>query len=284
MIFGIAPLWFCALAVKTPAQRTLNKTPDFRILVERKLKKDGKISLKKICPIHTDSTAKRIFSEYGAIFIAADKNLPSKCIFDDETQVRAFQTNLTVKGSDFDGVTIELRESAMNALLEAQKEAAAMNLQITPRGGSIAGRRSFQNTVDLWNSRFYPALDYWVGQGKISPEDAAAAKALPIKEQVARVLGWERKELYFSKDLSKSILYSVAAPGASQHIFLLALDVEQFDDLRVRNILARHGWFQTVKSDLPHFTYLGVKEEELPSLGLVPYLIDGHKFWIPAIK
>jgi hypothetical protein len=108
-------------------------------------------------------------------------------------------------------------------------------------------------------------------------------KTWNIQKQVAQVLDWEKKGYYFSKDFSKSILYSVAAPGASQHIFMLALDVEQFASKPVRDILARHGWFQTVKSDLPHFTYLGVEESRLPALGLKSVMVSGQKFWIPNI-
>ncbi|HNU07534.1 MAG TPA: hypothetical protein PKO33_07170, partial [Pyrinomonadaceae bacterium] len=95
------------------------------------------------------------------------------------------------------------------------------------------------------------------------------------------VLAWEENDWFFSTDFSKSILYSVAAPGASQHIFMIALDVEQFSNPRVRAILAKHGWFQTVKSDLPHFTYMGVQEKELPALGLEPVTVGGQRFWIP---
>jgi hypothetical protein len=65
---------------------------------------------------------------------------------------------------------------------------------------------------------------------------------------------------------------------------MLALDVEQYSNASVRKILADHGWFQTVKSDMPHFTYLGVKESELPSLGLRPVNVDGQKFWIPNVE
>lgn len=90
--------------------------------------------------------------------------------------------------------------------------------------------------------------------------------------------------MFFSKDLSKSILYSVAVPGASQHNFLLALDVQQFGNAQVRAILAENGWFQTVKSDLPHFTYLGLKESELPAHGLKSVTVGGQKFWVPNLK
>ena len=64
---------------------------------------------------------------------------------------------------------------------------------------------------------------------------------------------------------------------------MLAIDVKQFADKQVREILARHGWFQTVQSDQPHFTYLGVAESELPARGLKPVEVGGQKFWIPNL-
>ena len=264
-----------------------SETPNFKDVVENKLKKTYGISLDKICPIETDSVASRVFKEYGAIFVSDNGGkLPARCIFDDENQVSAFQSGANPKTAVIGGTAITLQESAMNSLLEAIEEAKQQKLRITPRGGSIAASRSYRDTERLWDSRFYPALNYWVGKGKISRKDAEIVIGLPIHEQVAKVLEWESKGLYFSKDLSKSILFSVAAPGASQHIFMLALDVEQFANKEVRKILANHGWFQTVKSDLPHFTYLGVKNEEsqLRALGLKAITVGGQKFWIPNIE
>ena len=52
---------------------------------------------------------------------------------------------------------------------------------------------------------------------------------------------------------------------------------------RVREILATHGWFQTVLSDLPHFTFLGLNEDQLPGHGLKRVKVDGQVFWIPNI-
>jgi len=108
-------------------------------------------------------------------------------------------------------------------------------------------------------------------------------RGLPLRQQVAEVLELEKTGIYFSKDLSKSILYSIAAPGASQHIAMLAFDVNEFDNPRVREIMAKHGWFQTVLSDLPHFTYLGLKEKDLPKNGLRSLEINGQMFWIPNV-
>jgi hypothetical protein len=64
---------------------------------------------------------------------------------------------------------------------------------------------------------------------------------------------------------------------------MLAFDANEFLDARVREILAAHGWFQTVLSDLPHFTFLGLKEDELPSRGLKCVEAVGQRFWIPDV-
>ena len=206
------------------------------------------------------------------------------CVFNDEREVNSYQTSIRTRSANVGGTPIELREDAMEALQDAIEDARKQGLQITPRGGRIAAKRTYEDTVRLWNSRFYPALTFWVGKGRISRRESEAAKNFAIQEQVKQVLAWEDKNLWFSKDLSKSILYSVAAPGASQHIFMLALDVEQYANARVRKTLADHGWFQTVLSDLPHFTYLGVDEDELPELGLEAKISGGQKFWIPKMR
>ena len=57
----------------------------------------------------------------------------------------------------------------------------------------------------------------------------------------------------------------------------------EFPDARVREILAAEGWFQTVLSDLPHFTFLGLAENELPDRGLKSLRVNGQKFWIPDV-
>ncbi|MCA1622134.1 MAG: hypothetical protein LC795_23260 [Acidobacteria bacterium] len=142
-------------------------------------------------------------------------------------------------------------------------------------------RRGYADTVRLWNSRLLPALEYWRGQGRLTPEEADRVRALPVREQVGAVLGLERRGIYFSKDFSKSILYSVAAPGASQHLSLLAFDVSEYADARVRATLARHGWFRTVRNDHPHFTYLGLGETQLPSRGLRKLNTPDGEFWVP---
>jgi hypothetical protein len=100
---------------------------------------------------------------------------------------------------------------------------------------------------------------------------------------VPEILELEERGIYFAKDLSKSIIYSVAPPGTSQHLSMLAIDIAEFENPRVREIMAKNGWFQTVVSDLPHFTYLGTDENDLPDLGLKTVVSGDRRFWIPDI-
>ena len=146
-----------------------------------------------------------------------------------------------------------------------------------------AGRRSFEDSLRLWHSRCDPALDHWCARGRLSEGEAERVRRLSPREQVAAVLELEGGGLFFSKDLSKSILRSVAAPGASQHLAMLAFDAAEFADARVRRLLARHGWFQTVLSDLPHFTYLGLAERDLPARGLRRVESGAQTFWVPEM-
>jgi hypothetical protein len=283
----IFPLLFATVMAAVPVTAQLSGVsgdPSFRAVVEKRLKGYSGTTLARVCPVDTDKVAERVFRDYGAMFLSKiGGGPPPKCVFESEAEVQAFQAGVNPSVATVGGVQVTLQRAAMTALLAARDEAAKKGLAITPRGGSEASTRSYQRTVELWRSRFLPALAYWTGRGKIRREDADRARRAPIRQQVEMVLAWEEKGYWFSTDMSKSILYSVAAPGASQHIFMLALDVSQFASRPVREILAKHGWFQTVKSDLPHFTYIGEAEKDLPRLGLTPVTVSGQTFWIPNI-
>jgi hypothetical protein len=231
----------------------------------------------------TDDVGLKLLSEYGSMCVAGGgATAPDKIFFRDESDVSAFQSRLQKSAENIGGFNIELQTAAMDALKKAINEARQSGKNITPRNADAA-KRSYRQTVENWTSRVNPGLEHWVSAGKLTPPEAARIKSLAPAEQVPEILKLEARGLYFSKDFSKSILYSVAAPGSSQHIFMLALDVEQFADRSVREILARNGWFQTIQSDLPHFTYLGIAESELVSKGLKPVEVGGQKFWVPNI-
>jgi hypothetical protein len=256
-------------------------TPFYEALA--KALKKRKINIETVCP-SSDPVSRRILEEYGAIFVADKKVTPPPvCVFTTEEQVTKFQEAAGFEAEFMSYDEVELQPAALKSLKKAREEAQKEGLDITPRDGAEAGRRNYEDSVRLWNSRFEPALDYWLSQGRLTQEQVTRLRGLPLSQQVAEVLELEKTGIYFSKDLSKSILYSIAAPGASQHIAMLAFDVNEFDNPRIREIMGKHGWFQTVLSDLPHFTYLGLKEKDLPKHGLRSLEINGQVFWIPNV-
>jgi hypothetical protein len=251
--------------------------------VLRKSLQKRKTNLESICP-PSDPVARRVLEDYGAIFVANKKVMPPPvCIFRSDEEVAQFQEDAGYATETIGFDQIELQPEAMKELVKARAEAQKENLDITPRDGAEAARRTYQDSMLLWHTRFQPALDYWLAQGRLTEVQVARLRGLPLHTQIAEVLELEKTGIYFSKDLSKSILYSIAAPGTSQHIAMLAFDVNEFDNPRVREILSRHGWFQTVLSDLPHFTFLGLKEKDLPKHGLRQVEVDGQTFWIPNV-
>ncbi len=258
------------------------KSKSFYEVLGKKLKK-RKTPLASLCP-PGDTVARRVLEEYGAMFVATDKvKPPPVCVFTSEEQVKIFQERAGYQTEFISYDDIELQPAAMKSLLKAIDEAQKEGLDITPRDGAEAARRNYEDSLRLWDTRFLPALDYWVSQQRLTSADVERLRALPTYHQISAVLELEKGGIFFSKDLSKSILYSIAAPGTSQHIAMLAFDVMEFDNPRVREILAKHGWFQTVLSDLPHFTFLGHKEKDLPKQGLKAVIVDKQKFWIPNV-
>ena len=256
-------------------------TPFYEALAKALKKRKAKID--SICP-PSDPVARRILEEYGAIFVATKKVTPPPvCMFSNEEQVTKFQDEAGFEAEVIGFDEVELQPEALKQLNKAREEAQKEGLDITPRDGAEAARRNYEDSVRLWNSRFEPALDYWLSQGRLTAEEVTRLKSLPLHQQVGEVLELEKNGIYFSKDLSKSILYSIAAPGTSQHIAMLAFDVTEFENPRIREIMAKHGWFQTVLSDLPHFTFLGLKEKDLPKNGLRSLEINGQVFWIPNV-
>lgn len=254
----------------TPLNNVRTKTGDFR----------SNLPAGFIEP--TDSVGQRLLRDYGAVFVARGVTVPNVVVFKDEKEVSDFQKLAASSTDNVGGSPIELQTPAYKALMDAIADARKQGLSITPRSAD-SSKRTYKHTVDLWASRVNPGLAHWVAEKRVTPADAARIKKLTPFEQVPEILALEDQGIWFSKDLSKSIVYSVAPPGTSQHLLMLALDVAQFEDGRVRAILAQHGWFQTVTSDLPHFTYLGVSEAELPGLGLKKVTNASRDFWVPDI-
>jgi hypothetical protein len=234
----------------------------------------------------SSTVEKRLFAEYGSIFVTRAVS-PPRVIFRDAAQVESFQSTLTVSMSIVGEHPMTLQQVALEALLAAVGDARAASLSISARSAD-SGARSYDDTVKLWLRNVTRGLDHWVEEGRLQPERADEIRHLNPVDQVPVILDLEDAErLFFGTFFDRSILASVAAPGASQHLSLLAFDVKEYQDRGVEQILNARGWYRTVASDLPHFTFLGHAEESLPALGLHrisrEYGEENYRFWVPNL-
>src|SRR5215831_1888617 len=194
----------------------------------------------------------RLMAEYGAIFVTSAVP-PPKIIFADESDVSSFQASLDTLTHLFGEHEIRLQAQAMAALKSAVAQAAGIRIGISPRSADSGGR-SYEDTLALWRRNVGRGLDYWVSRGALSAEQAQAIRNMPTLGQIEAVLDLEEtRQIFFSTYYDKSILQSVAAPGASQHLSLLAFDVAEYSENSVETVMAQNGWYRTVLSDLPHF-------------------------------
>ena len=243
-------------------------------------------SLRDIAASLSSPVESRLFAEYGAIFLTA-ATPPPTIIFATADEVDRFQSSLPVGRRKFGEEMIELQAVAIEALSVAASDLSLAGKTLSARA-SDAGRRSYDDTVGLWTRNVTRGLEHWEEQGRITAEKATAVRQNAPVEQVGLILDLEETDqLYFGTFFDRSILYSVAAPGASQHLSMLAFDVAEYQESAVESALECHGWFRTVVNDLPHFTYLGRREDELTELGLKRvvrrYGEAEYHFWIPDL-
>jgi hypothetical protein len=179
----------------------------------------------------------RLFIEYGAVFVTT-ATPPPVIIFDDEAQVEEFQTSLTLGRGFFGEYEVQLQSVALDALASAAAEMIHRGGRITARA-SDAGGRSYADTVSLWARNVTRGLEHWQGLGRITMQQGQSIGDLNPVDQVSAILDLEETEqLYFGTFFDRSILYSVAAPGASQHLAMLAFDVTEYEDRDIRQCLA----------------------------------------------
>jgi len=247
--------------------------------------KDSDSSIDKICPINKSAVAKRVLSEYGAMFVASSTvKSPPACLFQNDAEVAAFHSKLDTSFVLINGIQLNLQKAAADSLNAVIVEALAEGISVRPLHGAIAGGRTYADTVRLWNSRFEPALKYWNRQKRISDDEAASVMQMSLEKQIEKVIEWESQGMKFGTGRGSSIFASTAPPGASQHLSLIAVDIAPPLTPSIIALMNSHGWFQTVKGDRPHFTYLGMAEKELPAHGLKALLFDGTQYWVPNIS
>lgn len=236
-----------------------------------------------VLPAGEDAAHATVMRLYGATFVAKPGlKLPPYAVFEAPAQVRSYQKTLPLKRMKVGRYNVVLQTEALDAFNEAEKEAAQNKLRISPVG-DIASLRSYEDTAYIWHKYLEKGLNYWVANHKVKPQEARRILALPPRAQLNAVLALEEKGLYLHANHIHSIMNLAAPPGGSQHISGLAMDIEEHQNPKVREILNRHGFFQTVLHDSPHFIFLGRKAEELANLGLISVFSNGRQYWIPDI-
>ena len=234
----------------------------------------------------TSGVEKRLFAEYGAVFVTAAIP-PPVIIFDSAIQVEEFQSSLSLSSAVVGDHEVLLQTAAIEGLAAAAAEMAERGGSISARSADSGGR-SYADTVALWLRNVTRGLEHWEGLGRITSTRAQSIRDQRPVDQVSTVLELEDTEqLFFGTFFDRSILSSVAAPGASQHLAMLAFDVKEYQDPNIDSVLGKHGWYRTVPNDLPHFTYLGREMSSLSDFGLhVEERIIGervYEFWTPDI-
>ncbi|MHC0066802.1 D-alanyl-D-alanine carboxypeptidase family protein [Nostoc sp. UIC 10890] len=182
---------------------------------------------------------------YGAVFVNQDigMKLPPKHIFANEQETQDFQATLTMV--HVDGTRdCYLQKSAAEALNKAR---SLQRIPLKSGYGSGDCTRTFNTNLKFW---------YKYANNQVLAK---------VKE------GKETK-----------ILGLVAPPGTSQHLWGLAIDL-RVGSKEQRKALNQNGWFQTVENDIPHWTYVGLSEENLPLFGFNKQVVRGITYWITPL-
>ncbi|MBW4426166.1 MAG: D-alanyl-D-alanine carboxypeptidase family protein [Nostoc desertorum CM1-VF14] len=182
---------------------------------------------------------------YGAVFVNQDVKikLPQKGMFANEQETQDFQATLTM--GYIDGTNdCYLQKSAADALNKAR-----IQQQIPLKSGYGSGdcTRTFSTNLRFWHKYANNQILAKVQQGK-----------------------------------ETKILGVVAPPGTSQHLWGLAIDL-RVGSKEQRKALNQNGWFQTVYNDVPHWTYVGLTEENLPLFGFKKQVVRGITYWLTPL-
>ncbi|MEL6460446.1 MAG: D-alanyl-D-alanine carboxypeptidase family protein [Cyanobacteria bacterium J06621_15] len=186
-----------------------------------------------------------LLKAYGAPFVNLKPTirLPSKVVFSNHQETQKFQDSI-VKGKVKGTRNCYLQKTAADALNKAHSQA---KFRLKSGYANSDCIRNFATTAKFWrkytNSR---TLDL-VKQGKET-----------------RILG------------------IVAPPGASQHLWGLAIDLAVNNEKQI-TALNQNGWYRTVEYDVPHWSYVGYPPETLLRLGFQKKIIKGITYWVTPL-
>src|SRR5262249_10236252 len=151
-------------------------------------------------------------------------------VFPGPEEVEGFQKSLRASRGTFGEFEVVLQTEAIEALTRASDRLVVAGKQLSARAADSGGR-SYEDTVRLWTRNVTTGVEHWQGEGLLSAERVLEIQRLSPNDQIELILEMEERDgLFFGTFFDKSILHSVAAPGASQHLSLLAFDVLDYQD------------------------------------------------------
>ncbi len=182
---------------------------------------------------------------YGAAFVNPQTTvkLPPKVRFTSEQETKQFQAMLTM-GKVNKTNNCYLQKSAADAFNLAQ---AQVKIPLKSGIGASDCTRTFAANLRFWRKYANDTILAKVQQGKET-----------------RILG------------------TVAPPGASQHLWGLAIDLRVTNDGQIQ-ALNQNGWFRTVENDVLHWTYLGYPVEKLTEFGFQNKVVEGVTYWLTPL-
>lgn len=186
-----------------------------------------------------------LLNAYGAVFAnqQPEIKLPQKVILANEQETSSFQATLTMGKVDGTSNCL-LQKAAAEALSQAK---VLTGISLRSGYGASDCTRSFETNLRFWRKYANNQTLNQVRQGK-----------------------------------ETKILGIVAPPGASQHLWGLAVDLRVSSQLQ-RQALNKNGWFQTVENDVPHWTYVGLTEDKLPLFGFKNKVVRGISYWLTPL-
>ncbi len=186
-----------------------------------------------------------LLNAYGAVFAnqQPEIKLPPKVILTSSQETSSFQATLTMAKVEGTSNCL-LQKAAAEALNQAK---ALTRIPLRSGYGTSDCIRSFETNLKFWQKYTNNQTLDQVRQGKET-----------------RILG------------------IVAPPGASQHLWGLAVDLSVSSQSQ-RQALNKNGWFQTVENDVPHWTYVGLTEDKLPLFGFKNKVVRGITYWLTPL-
>ena len=221
----------------------------------------------------SDEIQKRILYEYGAVYLSKNAILPTRCRFENETEIAEFTNQFKTAENKFSFGEFYLQPNAKKSL-------DLVIARLDNNYKKVARNDNNSTTVtkginDDWALRTYAQTEVnWLR--KLNKEQILFSRSVLSIIQV--------------NDEKKPVMFSVAIPGGSQHHLGLAIDVNSEGENKCgnecENALRENGWFRTVRFDSYHFTYLGYEESKLRDLGLKKVdCKNGVKYyWVPNVK